>query len=381
MGEYGEAGRGDSGIGSAPTLKAAIYHGPGDVRIEQAPAPQPAPGEILVRVATAGICGSDLGEFTHDPIFVPLGERHPNSGHVGPMILGHEFSGWVEAVGPGVEGFGEGALVAVGAGISCDRCPPCRRGNTNLCETYWTVGLHGNGGLAEMAVVPASCVLDVTDAGIAADLAAMAQPMAIAIHAVRRAGVWPGDNVVVLGVGGIGTFITVAATRLGAEVTAVDVDPARLGVAAALGAVSTIEVEPGSDPLEIAAPDITFECSARPESLTRALAMVRGNGTVVVVGHQPEPVVTEFKLVSLGELDVLGTQAHVFADDFPAAVAMIAEDPAPWRTMAPEVFPLDQVVPALESMASGTASQSKLLFDPAISETRPLRTMRAAADR
>lgn len=359
-------------------MRAVEYHGPGDVRLVDRPVPAPGPGELLVRVGTAGICGSDVGEYVHDPLFFPIGERHPHSGHLGPTVAGHEFSGWVEDVGEGVTGFESGDLVAVGAGVSCGACPRCVSGNTNMCASYWTVGLHADGGLAEWVVVPASCTLDVSGTSLTPDLAALAQPMAIAVHATRRGRVAAADRVLVLGSGGIGSFITYAAAHAGATVTSVDLDPAKLAVAKSLGATRTLDASAPDLGAKLAAaepPTVVFECTARPESLTRALGVCAENGRLVVVGHQPNPVAVDFKLVSMGEREIIGTMAHVFAIDLPAAVDQVASDPGAWAEVAPTVYPLEDVVQSgLEPMSRGDSPQIKVLFDPSLDAPRPLRT-------
>jgi (R,R)-butanediol dehydrogenase/meso-butanediol dehydrogenase/diacetyl reductase len=358
-------------------MKAIVYHGPGDVRIEDRPEPEPGPGQIVIRVAAAGICGTDVAEYVQQPHFFPIDTRHPHSGHQGPTIPGHEFSGWVTRVGPEVAGFDEGDLIAVGAGVACGGCPPCQAGNTNLCHTYWTVGLHGDGGLAEMAVVPASCALDLSGSSLSPDLAALAQPMSIGIHATRRGRVIEGDQVMVLGVGGIGSFIVRAAASAGAVVTAVDLDPSRLEVAMRLGATSTLDASVGGieDLAEDGLPGVVFECTGRPESLTRGVSLVADHGRLVVVGHQAEPVAVDFRQIALDELELIGTQAHAFGVDLPVAVDLLAADPDAWSAVAPTVYPLDQVVEmGLIPMARGEAGQIKLLFDPAASTPRPLDT-------
>lgn len=359
-------------------MRAVEYHGPGDVRLVDRPAPTPGPGELLVKVGTAGICGSDVGEYVHEPLFFPIHDRHPHSGHFGPTVAGHEFSGWVEDVGEGVIGFESGDLVAVGAGVSCGTCPPCVGANTNMCASYWTVGLHADGGLAEWVAVPASCTLDLSGSSLTPDLAALAQPMAIAVHATRRGRVAETDRVLVLGSGGIGSFITYAAAHAGATVTSVDLDPAKLAVAKSLGATRTLDATAPEFEAELAAadpPTVVFECTARPESLTRALGVTAENGRLVVVGHQPEPLAVDFKLVSMGEREIIGTMAHVFATDLPAAVEQIASNPDAWADLAPTVYPLEDVVRSgLEPMSRGLAPQVKVLFDPSLDAPRPLLT-------
>jgi (R,R)-butanediol dehydrogenase/meso-butanediol dehydrogenase/diacetyl reductase len=359
-------------------MRAVVYHGPGDVRLEDVPEPRPGPGDLLIEVATVGICGSDVGEYVHDPLFFPVRERHPHSGHFGPTVMGHEISGRVLGTGPGATGFEVGDLVAVGAGVSCGKCPPCRRGNTNMCERYWTVGLHADGGLAERAVVPSTCTLNLSHSSLTPDLAALAQPMSIAVHATRRGRVGEGDVVNVLGAGGIGSFVTYAAARSGATVTAVDIDQAKLAVASSLGASRTIDATAPGFEAELAGaepPTVVFECTARPESLVRGLGLTAENGRMVVVGHQPDPVEVEFKLVSMGEREIIGTMAHVFATDLPLAVEQISSDLEAWARVAPTVYPLEDVVRSgLEPMSRGASPQIKVLFDPSIEAPRPLLT-------
>ena len=360
-------------------MRAAVYHGPGDVRFEDMPIPVAGEGELLVDVATVGICGSDVGEYVHEPHFFPIKERHPFSRHLGPTIPGHEFSGVVAVVGPGVEGFSVGDLVASGAGVACGHCPPCRRGSTNMCESYWTVGLHAHGGMAEQVAVPASCCMNLSAFSMSADLAALAQPMSIAVHASRRGRVGEGDVVAVLGTGGIGTFITYAAAAAGATVTAVDLDQSRLEVAAALGATRTINASDAGDvgsriSADVGPPTLMFECTANSDSLKLAVRTVADNGRVVIVGHQPQPFAFDFKQVSFGEKELIGTMAHAFASDFGAAIEMINRNPEVWAKVAPTVHPLENFLTAgLTPMVERRQSQIKTLFDPSLNEPRPLR--------
>jgi (R,R)-butanediol dehydrogenase/meso-butanediol dehydrogenase/diacetyl reductase len=356
-------------------MRAAVYHGPGDLRFEEVLPPHPGPRDLLLDVATVGICGSDVGEYVHEPIFFPLRDRHPHSGHQGPTIPGHEFSGRVAAVGEEVTGFDLGDLVASGAGVSCGRCKPCQDGNTNMCLNYWTVGLHAHGALAQQVVVPASCCLNLSDIGISADLAALCQPMAIAVHATRRGRLTSDDQVLVLGTGGIGSFITYAASSGGASVTVVDLDQRRLDVAIALGAEHAIHASTVDVASTLGArPTLVFECTATPDLLDLAVRLVADNGRVVVVGHQPSPFPFDFRLVSFGEKELLGTMAHAFAVDFPRAVGLVAARPEVWTRLAPTVYPLEDLVAAgLQPMAEKRQLQIKALFDPSADRSRSLR--------
>lgn len=160
--------------------------------------PVVATGELLLEVRAVGICGTDAHEYSHGPTMFPIEQRHPETGHVGPMIPGHELSGVVVEVGEGVDGFAIGDLVVSGAGISCGLCHWCQQGMTNLCESYATVGLQRNGGLAEFCSVPASTCVNAGSYGLEADTAALGQPMAITVHSMRRGRLQKGDVVVII---------------------------------------------------------------------------------------------------------------------------------------------------------------------------------------
>ena len=356
-----------------------MYHGPGDIRFEDVARPVAGPGELLVAVGTVGICGSDVGEYVHEPHFFPIEEAHPFSGHQGPTIPGHEFSGTVVAVGDAVEGFESGDLVASGAGVSCGTCDQCRKGRTNMCRYYWTVGLHAHGAMAEQVKVPAKCCLNLSDHSITPDVAALAQPMAIAVHASRRGRIAPDDVVLIIGAGGIGSFLTFATAASGATVTATDIDPAKLTIASELGAVATVDASEGGNLgerliAETGPPTLVFECTATPGCLQLAVETVADNGRVVVVGHQQEPVAIPFKQVSFGEKELIGTMAQAFAADFAPAVDLVTRKPEVWEKVAPTVFPIEDFLSAgLIPMAERRATQIKTLFDPSLDQPRPIR--------
>src|SRR3990172_2946908 len=213
-------------------MRAAVYRGRGLLAIEDVPRPvDPAENEVQVRVTRAAVCGTDSAEWDHGPVLA-----------VPPVILGHEFTGEIVAVGSGVTRFQPGDRVVSGAGVSCGKCEWCRAGRTNLCSSYYTLGLQVEGGLAEYVNVPASTLMPVPD-DVSDDAAALAQPQSVAIHAVRRSGVKPGETLAVIGAGGIGAFIISAARSLGVEdLIALDIDAERLETASKLGASKTIDV-------------------------------------------------------------------------------------------------------------------------------------------
>lgn len=353
---------------------AARYYGSQDVRVEEVPdqTGELAPDGLRLRVATAGICGSDAAEFTRGPLLAAVGlEPHPVSGHTGPVTLGHEFSGIVEAVGEAVEGFAPGMLVSCGAGVSCGGCGPCRARRTNLCESYATIGLHWHGGLAQHCTVPAATCRDAGAYGLTADAAALAQPMSIALHALRRGRPAAGERVLVIGAGGIGAFLVYLAAREGCEVVVADRSEERLGLAREMGATETIAVA-ADEPLRVhPAPLLVFEVSGSAAGLESAFRIVPPGSRIVAVGLQSGPVPLDWRWLTLSEIELIGTVAHVCATDLPDSLAAIADRAEGWSAIAPEVLPLRRLVEdGLRPLSEGRPAHVKTLIDPWIAETR-----------
>ena len=328
-------------------MRAAVLHGPGDLRIEDVPVPEPGPDEMLLRVSTVGVCGSDFAEFDHGPVLTPLRDRHPVTGHLGPIVLGHEFSGVVEVSRS--DDFSEGDLVGCAAAVACGTCRYCTSGRMSVCEGYWVVGLHRNGGLAEYCSVPASTCIPA--AGLTPDAAALAQPMSIAVHAVRQSRLVTGEHVVVIGAGGIGTFITNVAAAKGAKVVACDVDPDRLEVAQRLGAEHTVHVGSATDlSIELGQlgirGEVVFEVTGRDNGLATAESVLIPGSRLVVVGMQKQPTEIHLRRLTLREHEIIGTNGLDIPSDLPTAVQLLAESPRLWSDVAPVVTSLESLVGA-----------------------------------
>lgn len=356
-------------------MLAAVYHGPRDIRVEKVPIPELAPGELLLEVHAAGVCGTDASEYAHGPTMFPILDQHPVTGHRGPMIPGHEFGGRVVQIGSEVTGFSEGDLVTSGAGISCGACGQCEAGRTNLCERYATVGLQRSGGLAQYCVVPAAVCLNVSELGLTDDGAALVQPMSIAVHSMRRGRVGPDDEALVIGVGGVGAFLVYALAETGVTVTAVDLDRERLMIASALGAEATIRASGDRslrESLNDNAPRLIYEVSGAPSALADAVQLVRPGGTVVVVGLQEQPFDLDARNLALSEIELVGTNAHTFGTDIPEAARLISSRGVKWKDVAPVALPLEEVVDgALIPLLEGRSSRIKNLVDPWSDERRP----------
>ncbi|HSK95962.1 MAG TPA: alcohol dehydrogenase catalytic domain-containing protein [Euzebyales bacterium] len=357
-------------------MRAAVFHGRRDVRVETVDDPVPQAGELLLRISVAGICGTDAHEFAHGPTMLPIDEPHPVTGHVGPIILGHELAGTVVAVGDGAAGFAVDDLVVSGAGVWCGRCVQCGRGRTNLCLRYTTVGLQRDGGLAQYCRVPAITCRAVRPYGLPDDAAVLAQPMAIATHAVRRGRVTPDDRAVIIGAGGIGAFLTFAAVQHGAQVTVMDLDRDRLDLADRLGAHRVVVPQPGEPAREavgvaVGDPTVVFEVTGRTAGLATARELLPAGGRLVIVGLQPAAVELDLLDLTLREVEVIGTNAHVCADDLPHALGLLAAREGSWSDVAPVALALDEVVTeGLEPLAAGRGRRVKTLIDPWTAHTR-----------
>lgn len=351
-------------------MRAAVYHGQEDVRIESVAEPQgPEAEEVIVEVTRATLCGTDVNEFVRGPSVIPLYRRHSGSGHLGPTVIGHEFTGRVVAKGSEVIGLSEGDRVACGAGVSCGHCAWCRAGRTNLCATYHTVGINRDGGLAEFVRAPASIYrpvpIDCSD-----DAAALAQPLSIALHAMSRAAPGSGDTVAVIGAGGIGSFVIAAGHAQGLQrLIAVDISAARLAGARQMGATDLVDasaVDPVAAVLELTdgvGSDIVIEASGALSATGTALAATRRGGRVLQVGTPHGPSALNLKDAVLREIEIVSAVAHICDRDLPLALDML-RDRALSLALIDRTIPLERLVPdGLRALAEGSA-EGKVLVDP-----------------
>jgi (R,R)-butanediol dehydrogenase/meso-butanediol dehydrogenase/diacetyl reductase len=351
-------------------VKAAVYYGQADIRIERWPDPTPGADEVVLEVHAAGICGTDASEYAEGPVQYPIETRHPVTGHLGPMIPGHELCGRVVARGPLVTGISEGDLVVSGAGISCSTCAPCRVGQTNLCKRYATIGLQRHGGLAQYCAAPAGTCVRVEPFELSEDTAALAQPMAIAHHSMTRGHPVPGEHVVVFGAGGIGTFLTFALARLGADVLVADSNPDRLRTAKDLGAGDVVQAQVASELVDEVRrrqhkPVVIYEVTGTLAGFEAATALIEPGGRIVAVGLHDRSRQIDLRGLTLGEISLVGTMAHVCAQDLPAALELLGRRDGGWGDVAPEALPLERLVPdGILPLVEGRGSRIKTLIDP-----------------
>ncbi|MEU6831257.1 alcohol dehydrogenase catalytic domain-containing protein [Nocardia beijingensis] len=349
------------------TMRAAVYHGPRDIRLEDVDIPVPAEGEALVRVLRSGICGTDASEWIAGPKVFPVRHRHPHSGHLGPIIPGHEFVGEIVEADPRSE-FPSGTLVASGAGIWCGDCRRCAEGRTNKCVQYRTLGLNLHGGMAEYVAVP-SKTLRALPIGLALDHAALAQPLAVGIHAARRAGANAGDRIVVIGAGAIGSFVLAGLRHLGDyDITVVDIAGSRLARAERLGADLTLIAssslgEELAEAFDGDKPDVVIEASGAPGQLALALELVTDGGRVEAVGIPKQRPEVDLHSMIFREITLDSTLAHVCDTDLPAALQMLSQNPVLGEEFAETPVSLAQLGAALDRLAGGHV-EGKAIIDP-----------------
>jgi 2-desacetyl-2-hydroxyethyl bacteriochlorophyllide A dehydrogenase len=269
---------------------ASRFHGPGaPLALERVRRPAPGPGEVLVEVHAAGLCGSDV----HIAI-----EGTTPTARV-PITLGHESAGMVAALGDGVEGWAPGARVVVSPLIACGTCPRCRVGRFSICERRTLVGIHVDGGLAEYLAVPADTLVALPDAVSFEVGAIITDAVATPYHALQdRAVLRAGESVAVVGVGGLGQHAVQLARLMGAStIVAVDVRPAALDRALAAGATHAVDGAAPDVPARVRAAaggagvDVAAEFVGLARTVETAVACTRPGGRVVVAGIAAEPFV------------------------------------------------------------------------------------------
>ena len=351
-------------------LRAAVYYGRRDVRIEDVPEPQLRPGHVKVKVEWCGICGSDLHEYVAGPISIPTpGNPHPLTGETLPVVLGHEFAGTVVEVGEGVTHLQVGDRVAVEPILACGECVACRRGAYNRCAKLGFIGLSGGGGgLAEYVVVPAVRAHRVPE-GMTAEQAALVEPLAVGFHAVRQAGFVAGQTAAVFGAGPVGLAVIQCLRAAGArQVIAVEVAAARKAMARELGADLVLDPTEG-DAVE-AIRSVTdgqgvhtaFDAAGAAVTLESAVAATAPGGTVVVVALFEQPVVLNPNLLLMKEITLTGSLAY--ADDFPAIIALM-KDRIRAEAMVTGRIRLDEVVErGFEELVRHKDRHVKILVQP-----------------
>jgi threonine dehydrogenase-like Zn-dependent dehydrogenase len=334
-------------------MRAAVTDAPRSMQVRDdvaEPGP-PGRGEVVVRPCAVGICGSDFHFYA--------GELHELVGATLPRVQGHEVAAVVEAVGadvgpagagPGRGGLEPGATVALWPLTPCGACRPCRMGRGNVCERFTLIGIHTDGGLQERLTMPAGQVFPIAEER--PEVAALTEPVSIAVRAVNRGRVAGGEHAVVLGAGSIGQAIAVAALERGAAVLLVDPLERRLETGRRAGA----DAIPWTDAEEVVArarewagdsgPPVVLDATGAPDAIRAAVDMAPSAGRVVIVGMGPHEVALRVGSFTEKELDVLGTSVCT-AEEFAAAVALVERNGDRLAPLVTHEFDFDRAPEAL----------------------------------
>lgn len=316
---------------------AAVLTAPRQMRIETRPIPEPQAGDVLIRVEAVGICGSDA-HYYHEG---RIGEYMVEA----PLILGHETSGTVVALGPGVTSVAVGDLVALEPGVACGRCEWCTRGHYNLCpEVRFHATPPVDGTLQKYVTMPERYVFPLP-AGLDPAHGALIEPLAVAVWACQKASVSAASRVLVTGAGTIGILTAQVARAFGAqEVVITDLDRSKLDVAAALGADRALDAS------ELAsAPhfDVHVECSGNERAASMGLATLRQRGISVIVGMGSDTLTIPTQLLQGRELFITGV--FRYANCFPLAIELLRSGRVQVEPLITGRFTLSEAEEALSS--------------------------------
>jgi 2-desacetyl-2-hydroxyethyl bacteriochlorophyllide A dehydrogenase len=336
-------------------MTAVVYRGARTFGIEERPAAPPGPGDVQIAVAYTGICGTDLHIY-HGDMDARVGV---------PAVIGHEMSGRIAVLGAEVADWSVGQPVTVMPTRSCGRCVACRRGNSHVCHAMNFLGIDSSGAMQSSWTVPADLVLPLPEE-LPLDRAALVEPLAVAVHDVRRARVDSGDHVVVVGGGPVGVLIAAVAKRHGAQVILVEPDPFRRSVAGGIGieAIDPVAVDPVAlmnERSQGAGADIAFEVSGAAAGVATAVDVLTTRGRLVMVAIHPEPREVNLHRFFWRELELFGARLYQ-RDDMAEAVRLVAAGAIPVEQLISRIEPFDAVRAAFGALEQG-GSVMKVLLD------------------
>ena len=347
-------------------MKALQWHGAGDVRLTEVDRPGLLPGTAIVKAAFCGVCGTDLHEYAHGPVMIRPG-AHPLSGAAPPITLGHEFSGRVVEMNGEATGITVGTRVVADPCLRCGICRWCQRGDYHLCAIGGSIGLAADGGLAPYVRVPLIELHPIPD-GVSDEHAALAEPLAVGLHAATRAEVCPGDNVLVLGAGPIGLAALIGARASGAAAVFVSEPNAdRAKVALAIGATDVFDPTSEDVRSEVfkrtgrIGPDAVIDGTGRPEAIALGLSSVRRGGRVAVAGISPSELSFDLRQLVLYERTLVGSLGYNF--DIPRVLELMASGLIDASRLVTDIRPLSAGIATLEELSSPN-QHIKVLLTP-----------------
>jgi L-iditol 2-dehydrogenase len=338
-------------------MKQAVMTSPGEIIFRDVPVPAAGPGEVLVRMMRIGVCGSDIHVY-HG--------KHPYTPY--PVVQGHEVSGEAAAAGEGVKNIRPGDRVTIMPQVTCGECYPCRHGAYHICDKLKVMGFQTTGAASEFFAVRADKIIPLP-AGMSFDHGAMIEPLAVAAHALSRAGDMAGRSVLVLGAGPIGNLIAQAARAMGAgRVMVTDRSAYRLSIAEACGIEGRVDVtreDLDSRIMEFFGPDrmdLILECVGAEETMAQAVASARKGSDIIVVGVFGDKPRVDMGLVQDRELRLIGTLMYREAD-YRAAVDLVTGGRVNLSPLITRHFPFDKYDDAYRYIEERKDRSMKVMID------------------
>ena len=342
-------------------MKALLLSQYRHLELTDLPVPEPRPDEVLIRVAACGICGSDVHGYDGSS-----GRRIP------PIVMGHEAAGTIAALGLSASGLSEGDRVTFDSTVYCGDCPPCLRGDINLCDRRQVLGVSCSdyrraGAFAEFVVVPARIVHKLPE-NFAFEEAALLEAVAVALHAVSLVPVAPGSTALVVGAGTIGLLLQQALRVAGcSRVLVADVDPTRLKLSRELGATSTLPagIDLDQQILQLTngdGVDIAVEAVGKTETVNTAINSVRKSGSVILVGNISPEVTLPLQKVVTRQIRLQGSCAS--AGEYPRAIELLSSGAIRVKPLITAVAPLDEGPQWFERLYAHEPNLMKVVLTP-----------------
>jgi len=336
-------------------MRAAVWYGGKDIRIEERPVPKIKDDEVLVKVKAASICGSDLHAY------MGVSKRR-----VPPLVMGHEFSGVITNVGRKVKNLKEGERVVIEPIVSCGTCRLCRLGRNNICQNLTLVGLHVSGAFSEFVAVPARKCYPLPKT-VSFEEAALTEPLAVAVHAMSLVALEKTSSIAIIGSGAIGLMTLQVAKDMGvSHIVALDTLEYRLALARKLGATATINVQkqdPVQSIIKDGGVDVVLEAVGHQETVQQGLAMVKTGGTVIVIGMLQAMMQLPMLEITVKELALQGSYGYT-SDDFQQALKLLSKGNVDVKQLITHQLPLSEIKRGFEVLSQGAENVIKVILKP-----------------
>ncbi|GAB3239896.1 NAD(P)-dependent alcohol dehydrogenase [Kineococcus gypseus] len=337
------------------TMRASVLVEKGVIELQERPVPEPGDGEVLVRVASVGVCGSDVHYYKEGRIGDFVVEQ--------PLVLGHEVSGQVVAVGRGVPGARVGERVAIDPQVPCRRCRACKSGRMNLCPNmvfYATPPVDGT--FCDYVTAPSDMAYVVPDA-MSDDAAALLEPFSVGLWAAHKAGTTPGDRVLVAGAGPIGAMVAQAVRARGAaDVVVTDFVDSRRERITSFGATRALHPVEDADEIAALGADAFVDCSGATPAVQSGLRALRPGGAAVLVGLGADEMALPVTFIASREITVTGVFRYV--DTWPRGIALFTSGAVHLDEMVTARYPLEQVEDALNADSDPLSMKAVVVVNP-----------------